>query len=108
MNTQGVAIAVDPQFGVGVPRRQEVTFADGTSVWLQSVIQAGAPDLFKRRLENESGIVVDLRELAPDLAEDLPVAATRDVPGIVHYSLRQQFKSVAQLRNALWGGRLCK
>ncbi|MCC2673075.1 MAG: hypothetical protein K0R58_22 [Ramlibacter sp.] len=82
------------EFGVGVPRRQEVEFADGTRVWLMRVDRQGVPDLFLRELgDPAAGTLVDLRRLAPDLVTDLPIANTRDVPGIVHFSLRARFKS---------------
>jgi hypothetical protein len=87
--------------GVGVPRRQEVEFADGTRIWLHRVEQQGVPDLFVRELgAPAAGTRVDLRTLAPELAKDLPTASTRDVPGVVHYSLRGQFRSVKDLVQA--------
>lgn len=86
------------EFGVGVPRRQEVEFADGSKIWLLRVEHQGVPELFLRELgAPAAGTRVDLRRLDPDLATDLPIAATRDVPGIVHYALRGRFKSVDQL-----------
>lgn len=86
------------EFGVGVPRRQEVEFADGSRIWLLRVEQQGVPQLFLRDLgAPAAGTRVDLRRLVMELAEDLPVAATRDVPGIVHFALRGRFKSVNQL-----------
>lgn len=83
--------------GVGVPRRQEVIFEDGHAVWLDQVQTAGSADLFKRRIRTDAGDVteIDLRRLAPELEKDLPIAATRDVPGVVFYSLRQVFKTQA-------------
>lgn len=84
--------------GVGVPRRQEVEFADGSRIWLQRVEHQGVPQLFLRELGTPAaGTQIDLRRLVPDLATDLPVASTRDVAGIVHYSLRGRFASVDQL-----------
>lgn len=100
--TQPPHITVDAQFGVGVPARQEVIFADGTALWLHRVGDA-LPDLFMRRIEMPNGEFarVDLRQLAPDLAVDLPIAATRDVPGLVHWSLRLQFGGAHALREAV-------
>ncbi len=81
-----------------MPPRQEVRFRDGTSVWLHRVVSAGAPDLFVRELGQPApGVQVDLGKLAPDLLDDLPKAATRDLPGIVHYSLRHRFSGVDAL-----------
>lgn len=88
-------------FGVGVPRRQEVVFNDGTRVWLHRVEHQGVPDLFLRDLGAPGeGTRIDLRTLVPELAMDLPSASTRDVPGIVHFSLRGRFQSVGQLIDA--------
>ena len=93
-------------FDAGVPPRQEVRFADGSNIWLHRVWRNGAPDLFLRRLgqPEPSAIEVDLRRLAPELAADLRIAATRDVPGTVHFALRHKYKSadallVAALQN---------
>ncbi len=96
--THAPHVAVDAQFGVGVPARQEVIFADGTALWLHRVGDT-LPDLFMRRIEMPNGEFarVDLRRLAPDLAVDLPIAATRDVPGLVHWSLRLAYRSAQAL-----------
>ncbi|HEY0915686.1 MAG TPA: hypothetical protein VGE22_12515 [Solimonas sp.] len=88
-------------FGVGVPGRQEVEFADGSKVWLLRVTRRGVAELFLRELGTTpgglpTGQIVDLRELVPQIRDDLPIAQTRDVPGVVHFSLRQAFKSVKQ------------
>lgn len=95
--------------GVGVPRRQEVEFADGSKIWLLRVeLNQGVPELFLRDLhrQHQQDIRVDLRDLVPELANDLPVASTRDVPGLVHFSLRGRFKSLEQLLEvAAAGGR---
>lgn len=87
------------EFGVGVPPRQEVEFEDGSRIWLLRVeLQAGLPDLFLRDLgAPAAGVRVDLRRLVPELANELPSSSTRDVPGMVHFSLRGRFKSVQQL-----------
>lgn len=91
-------VAVDHQHGVGVPQRQEVCFQDGTSVWLNRVMRDGAADLFVRELGQPApGVQIDLREFVPTLGDELPRAATRDLPGIVHYSLRHRFGGVEAL-----------
>lgn len=106
--SQGEATAVDPQYGVGVPPRQEVMFADGSAVVLHRVERNGAPDLFERRIQQGAEwLRIDLRELAPNLAIDLPISSTRDVPGTVFYSLRQRFKSTSQLLQSVAGGAPC-
>ena len=95
------------EFGVGVPRRQEVMFMDGTCIQLLRVEQQGVPDLFLRDLGAPAeGVRVDLRRLVPDLATDLPISNTRDVAGTVFYALRGRFKSVqAFIEGALAAGR---
>jgi hypothetical protein len=95
---QEPAAITTSEFGVGVPRRQEVEFRDGSRIWLQRVDHQDVPDLYLRDLgAPATGTRVDLRELVPELAKDLPVASTRDVPGLVHYSLRGRFGSVDEL-----------
>lgn len=109
MQTRGQFVAVDHQYGVGVPLRHEVMFQDGSAVWLHRVHKAGAPDLFTRAIAVDGAAVpataarpamvvnsllqIDLRRLAPELETDLPVASTRDVPGIVMFTLRNHFKT---------------
>lgn len=111
-----VMAAVDPRFGVGVPLRHEVMFKDGTAVWLHRVDCNGAPDLFTRAVAVDgtavpatperpamvaNGILqVDLRRLAPELEADLPVASTRDVPGIVKFTLRNHFRTSSEFLRA--------
>lgn len=88
-------------FGVGVPRRQEVEFADGSRLWLLRVDKNQVPDLYLRDLGAPAeGTRVDLRLLVPELATDLPIASTRDVPGTVHFALRGRFKSADALIEA--------
>lgn len=80
--------------GVGVPRRQEVEFTDGSRIWLQRVEREGAPCLFLRELgQPAAGTVVDLRNLVPEIEQELPRTSTRDLPGFIHYSLRLCFKT---------------
>jgi hypothetical protein len=78
--------------GVGVPARQEVTFKDGHSIWLQRVMQDGSPSLFLRDLgEPAAGARVDLRRMVPEAAADLPITSTRDLVGYVSLALRGQY-----------------
>lgn len=83
------------EFGVGVPPRQELQFADGSRIWLLRVEQhRGVPDLFLRDLGAPAeGVRVDLRHLVPELDTDLPVSSTRDVAGTVFFAMRGQFKT---------------
>jgi len=116
MQTRGQFLAVDHQYGVGVPLRHEVMFKDGSAVWLHRVQKNGAPDLFTRAVAADGTYVpatddrptavvggliqIDLRRLAPELEADLPVASTRDVPGIVMFSLRKHFKAAGDFLRA--------
>lgn len=100
MKTAGDAVAVSDE-GVGVPTRQEVMFRDGSAVDLHRVVRDGIPDLYRRELGTPAaGVQIDLRELAPTLGDDLPKTATRDVPGVVFYTLRHQFKCANDLVQA--------
>ncbi len=116
MQTRGQFVAVDHQYGVGVPLRHEVMFPDGSAVWLHRVNVNGAPDLFTRTVAADGTAVpasaersamvvggvlqIDLRRLAPELEEDLPKASTRDVPGIVKFTLRTRFKAAGDFLRA--------
>jgi hypothetical protein len=89
---------VVPPADLGVPPRQEVEFADGSRIWLLRVDKQGVPDLFVRELGKPAGgVVVDLRRLAPELGLHLAGAGHREVPCMVHTSLRSHFASVDQL-----------
>lgn len=102
--SQGEALAVDPGRTTGSPQRQEITFADGTAIWLHRVVDAHDLDCtYQRRIELGDGDerVVDLRQLAPSLAYQLPAASTREAAGAVFHGLRKRFSCVAQLRRLL-------
>lgn len=80
------------QFTIGA-QRQEVMFKDGTTVTLNPVFDCGAPCLHHRALHLPKGItiVVDLRTLVRQIGEDISLAAPRDVPGIVFFTLRHHY-----------------
>jgi hypothetical protein len=87
--------------GVGVPRRQEVEFADGSRIWLMSVDRDGEAQPLLRELgAPAAGAVVDLGALAPGLGPALLRAKTADVPHLVHLTLRTRFGSVLELLQA--------
>lgn len=99
MSTPVAAPAVDQV--AGVPRRQEVEFADGSRIWLLRVEHDGAPSLFRRELgAPAAGTLVDLRQLAPELSKGLLDAPHRDRPALVHQALRARFGSVQELIEA--------
>jgi hypothetical protein len=88
-------------YNPGVPPRQEVIFKDGTCMWLLAVHKNGQADRYLRELGLPAGgVLVDLRKLVPTLAADLAVANARDVPGLVHFSLRQRFTGMEALIEA--------
>jgi hypothetical protein len=88
----------------GVPRRQEVEFADGSRVWLLRVERAGLDDLdalFLRELgEPAAGTLVDLRALVPNVAPALLRADVLEMAGRVHMALRARFGSRDELLQA--------
>lgn len=88
-------------YDTGVPRRQEVELQDGSRVWLLRIDRHGTPDRFLREIRLPAGgVLVDLRKLVPALGQDLPAAPSRDVAGVVHWSLRLRFKSMQELVDA--------
>jgi hypothetical protein len=93
--------------GVGVPRRQEVEFADGSRIWLMSVERDGHTEPLLRELGAPAmGAVVDLGALVPCMGAALLRAKTPDVPHLVHLGLRERFGSVLEfLQAAIAAGR---
>lgn len=93
--------------GIGVPRRQEVEFRDGSRLWLMSVERAGQAQLTQRELgAPATGAVVDLAVIDPALGAALQQARTADVPHLVHMSLRARFGSSMEfLQAAIAAGR---
>jgi hypothetical protein len=88
---------------MGAPARQEVTFADGSALWLHCVVEIDSPYHRRVELANGSQALIDLRTLAPDLTFALPGATTRDTSFAVFHSLRKHFRGVQQLREAIGG-----
>jgi hypothetical protein len=92
--------ACAPLSAAAVPARQEVTFADGTVLWLHGVDGAGgARDPFARLIPLPDGAtaLVDLRQLLPVLGYQLPCATARDTSTAVFHGLRHRFQSAGQL-----------
>lgn len=89
------------QFTVGA-QRQEVMLKDGTAITLHPVFNRGAPCAHHRALYLHKGamLLVDLRRLVPQIGEDICLAAPRDVPGIVFYTLRHHFTTAELLLRA--------
>lgn len=86
------------------PTRQEITFADGTTVWLHLHTAAdGGPQVYRREIPLPDGSFqpVDLLRVAPELCYELPAPTTRDAAAAVFHSLRKHFTSAAQFREAV-------
>lgn len=45
--------------------------------------------------------VFDLRHVAPSLADDLPPAFTKDIPGLVYYTLRHRYPNAGAFYDAV-------
>lgn len=76
-------------------QRRQIHFKDGSDVWLHGVVTDGRTDRFHRALLDHAGKfeVVDLRTVAPSLAEDVIAARPSDVQGIVYFTLRHRYAS---------------
>jgi hypothetical protein len=85
-------------------QRYEIMFHDATTIGLHAVYDCGVEHRFLRAIEHQPlhWIVIDLRDLAPDLARDLPALPKRDAIGCVFHQLRADYPSAAAfLRTAL-------
>lgn len=74
-------------------QRYEVMWPNGSTVGLHAVYDAGAEHAFLRAIEHEHlhWIVIDLRDLAPALATDIPKLPRRDAIGCVFHQLRADY-----------------
>jgi hypothetical protein len=82
----------------------EVQLRDGSLHRLNVVHENGLPSTYLRGLPSGQGNAVsifDVRKLAPPLAEDLPKAPARDVPGTITYELRGRYPTAAAFRTAI-------
>lgn len=84
-------------------QRQEVMFRDGLAVQLHRVQAHGQPMCTLRALEapNSALQLIDLAKLLPHLDADLRTAHAIDIPSIVFYTLRGEFKTRAQFCSAV-------
>lgn len=90
-------IASDAHHAVA-PQRYEIMLRDGSSIGLHQVWMNSAPVLLLRALRHgDSLIVFDLASVSRELAADLPATPTRDVPGLVFYSLRSKYATADEL-----------
>jgi hypothetical protein len=72
--------------------RHEVMFRDGSAVVLHPVAQMGGQHPFQRCLVHRGhATVFDVRDLCPELGDELPLAYQQDRPGMVFYALRSRF-----------------
>lgn len=79
-------------------QRQEVMFRDGLAVQLHPAHAHGLPMLTLRALETPKGSLqlIDLAKLVRKLDGDLRTTQAIDIPGVVFYTLRGEFKSAPQ------------
>lgn len=90
-------LANDERFQV-TAQRFEIMFRDGTSIGLHQVWQNGTPAALLRATRFANSLVIfDLTHLHRELARELPSTATRDVPGLVFFSLRTRFRSLDEM-----------
>lgn len=80
-------------------QRHEVMLMDCQTIWTHLVHAHGAPIIEQRALHRRDGRLqlVDLERLAPGITRDLKTASARDVPGVVLYTLRQQYATMDKL-----------
>jgi hypothetical protein len=87
-------------FGIRTSKH-EVQLKDGSLHEFHGVIERGIPSQFLRAMllsDHESYCVFDLRHLSRQLGADLCTCATRDMPGLVNFTLRSLFPSGHDLR----------
>lgn len=79
-------------------QRFEIMFADGSTIGLHPVIKDGQPSMFLRCLRQGAMhlVVFDLRDVNTKMDEEIRKTHQRDVPGLVFYTLRQQFTTASQ------------
>jgi hypothetical protein len=85
-----------------LPARHEVIWRDGSAIGLQPVQVNGAPHKYLRAVPGPDlqPVLVDLRHLAPSLAEDIPRALPRDLVGLVFYTLRHRYRTAGEFKAA--------
>lgn len=77
---------------------QSVLMRDGSTVLLHRVYSHGFPQNTLRAARFADAFVVfDVRDAAPSLADDLPRTHERDVPGLIFYTLRGQYRNADEL-----------
>lgn len=78
--------------------RHEVIFGDGLAVQLHPVQAHDLPMLFLRAMETASGtlLLIDLSKLVRNLDREMRTTHAIDIPGLVFYTLRGEFKSAPQ------------
>lgn len=78
-------------------QRYEILWRDGSTVGLHAVHDNGVEHAFLRAIEHRPShwIVVDLRDLAPDVERDIKSLPRRDAIGVVFHTLRLGYSSAA-------------
>lgn len=87
--------------------RIELMFKDGTCVSVHSVLSQGAPDRYLRAVPHASGHhLVDLRNIAPALGDELCTVDAGDVNYLVFMTLKLRFKCADDFMNAVLNHRM--
>ncbi|KQV85458.1 hypothetical protein [Rhizobacter sp. Root1221] len=85
------------EFTVGA-QRSEIMLRDGSAVTLLPVFQHGEPCPYHRAVKLNGAVrVIDIRHLVRQLGDDIAAAPSRDVPGLVFFTLRAAFPSAVCL-----------
>lgn len=85
-----------------ITEQHDVLFKDGTTVGLHYVQNNGHPAMYLRCLVHDHlhAVLLDVRDLAPALAAELPLAQPHDVPGLVLYTMRGRYSGAAEFTAA--------
>jgi hypothetical protein len=86
-------------------QRFEIMFPDGSTLGLHPVLHDGTPQMFLRALRHGPAmlIVFDLRDVCKALDAEIRKTATRDVPGLVFYTLRAVYDTANECAAVMMG-----
>jgi hypothetical protein len=104
MNPCSFGISDAPASIAAAPSRQEITFSDGSAIWLHvHSRQGGQPFVYSREMPLGDGrfCCVDLVRAAPELQYALPTPSARETATVVFQCLRKRFDTAAQFRQAV-------
>lgn len=83
-------------------QRYEVMWHNGTTIGLHAVNDCGVQHAYLRAIEHAPlhWIVVDLRDLSPELAKDIPRLPHRDAIGCIFHQLRADYANASAFKCA--------